>query len=123
MDLTTRAILLLGFILALFAIAGLAVVIGRKMTGDVNGDEFDVGRNRTRRRKPPKAKQPKKVKAAKADAVGAPAASDSAMNSPLPPAYPVGNSVESGPPLPPVTASATGPSPFGGAPAATEEEW
>lgn len=123
MDLTTRAILLLGFILALFVIAGLAVVIGRKMTGDVNGDEFDVGRNRTRRRKQPKAKAPKKAKTTKADGAAEMAASNSAMNAPLPPAYPVGNSVESGPPLPPVKTSATGPSPFGGAPAATEEEW
>jgi hypothetical protein len=59
MDLTTRALLVLGLIVGLFVIAGIALAVGKSMAADNSGEAFDIGKKRRKRRKP------KKVKAAK----------------------------------------------------------
>jgi len=125
MDLTTRALLLVGIIVGLFVLAGLALVIGKSMMSDNNGESFDVGKGRKKKRKKPTKQQKKLAAAASAGAVSAePTASTFGANaqsvstsgvSATPPATP--------PFIPPAESmpSSQGASPFGGAAQPTEE--
>ena len=134
MDLATRAFLLLGIIIGMFVIAGIVLVVGRKMTMDNNGESFDVGKGRKKKRKKPAKKQMKNLSAMQGGPVAgqAPAPADylmgAAATAPGAFATPVAQASNSAPPFMPPAGAAPTPqagntqgTPFGGAEQVTEE--
>lgn len=138
MDLATRAFLLLGIIIGMFVIAGIVLVVGRKMTMDNNGESFDVGKGRKKKRKKPSKKQMKNISAVQGGAVagqapapadylmGAAASTSGAFAAPAaqaaasaPPYMPPAGAV---PPKQPGAQAGGATSPFGGA-EQVNEEW
>lgn len=124
MDLTTRALLLVGIIVGLFVLAGLALVIGKSMMSDNNGESFDVGKGRKKKRKKPTKQQKKIAAAASTGALEAdPGTSTFGARAQAAPAV-APDTAPATPPFIPAAESAPTPqsaSPFGGAAQPTEE--